>query len=89
MYKNHRCLVFEHLDVNLYTKMRRCRNRPFSLNEIRSFTLQILQALDYMRDPRIRIVHCDIKPENILLTELNKASLKLADFGSSCLYSIY
>jgi dual specificity protein kinase YAK1 len=30
------------------------------------------------------IVHCDIKPENILLQNLHSPAIKLIDFGSAC-----
>jgi dual specificity tyrosine-phosphorylation-regulated kinase 2/3/4 len=31
-----------------------------------------------------RIIHCDIKPENILLKTSDKSGIKIIDFGSSC-----
>jgi len=31
------------------------------------------------------VVHCDIKPENILLRTPQLSSIKLIDFGSSCI----
>ena len=30
------------------------------------------------------IIHCDLKPENVLLKQPNKSGIKLIDFGSSC-----
>ena len=30
------------------------------------------------------IIHCDLKPENVLLKNPNKSGIKLIDFGSSC-----
>ncbi len=30
------------------------------------------------------IVHCDMKPENILLRKINKSGIKIIDFGSGC-----
>lgn len=30
------------------------------------------------------IIHCDLKPENIILKDWNKSGIKLIDFGSSC-----
>jgi dual specificity tyrosine-phosphorylation-regulated kinase 2/3/4 len=30
------------------------------------------------------IVHCDLKPENVLFVKPNKSQIKLIDFGSSC-----
>ena len=31
-----------------------------------------------------KIVHCDMKPENILLRKINKSGIKIIDLGSSC-----
>jgi dual specificity tyrosine-phosphorylation-regulated kinase 2/3/4 len=30
-----------------------------------------------------QIIHCDLKPENIMLKEQNKSGIKMIDFGSS------
>jgi dual specificity tyrosine-phosphorylation-regulated kinase 2/3/4 len=45
--------------------------------------LKLLTSLRFLKS--LRIVHCDIKPENILLKQQNKSGIKLIDFGSSCL----
>jgi len=42
----------------------------------------MLQALKFMRDENI--IHCDMKPENILLKSKVKSGIKVIDFGSSC-----
>lgn len=47
------------------------------------FAIQILHALNYLE--KNKIVHCDIKPENIMLREAHKTGLRLIDFGSSCI----
>lgn len=33
---------------------------------------------------RARIVHCDLKPENVLLSTTRNTKIKLIDFGSAC-----
>ena len=35
----------------------------------------------------MQIIHCDLKPENIILKEKNKSGIKVIDFGSSCFRS--
>ena len=30
------------------------------------------------------MIHCDLKPENVLLAAPNKGEIKMIDFGSSC-----
>ena len=35
---------------------------------------------------RYKIIHCDLKPENIILKCQNRSSLKVIDFGSSCFH---
>ena len=41
-------------------------------------------GLCLLSHPKIRIVHCDLKPENIMLKASNKSGIKIVDFGSSC-----
>jgi dual specificity tyrosine-phosphorylation-regulated kinase 2/3/4 len=42
----------------------------------------LLHALKFLRSERI--IHCDLKPENVLLKSPNKSTIRLIDFGSSC-----
>lgn len=32
----------------------------------------------------VQIIHCDMKPENILLRHPRRSAIKVIDFGSSC-----
>lgn len=47
--------------------------------------MQILNALILLG--KSQIIHCDIKPENILLADSTLRSVKLIDFGTSCYVS--
>jgi dual specificity tyrosine-phosphorylation-regulated kinase 2/3/4 len=33
---------------------------------------------------KLNIIHCDMKPENLLLKQQNKSGIKVIDMGSSC-----
>ena len=44
---------------------------------------QILDALAVLRDEGI--IHCDLKPENVLLTPDRSGGIKVIDFGSACM----
>lgn len=85
MHQGHQCLVFERLGPNLFDVLRGTNFNGISLKLLRKFTRQILKALEYMRHPNVNVIHCDLKPENILLVSHGHSSLKLIDFGSSCL----
>ncbi|KAF1830325.1 meiosis-specific serine/threonine-protein kinase mek1 [Decorospora gaudefroyi] len=47
----------------------------------RSMAQQIMSALNYLH--RSKITHRDIKPDNILIADLNPFTVKLSDFGLS------
>ena len=85
MHQEHQRLVFERLGPNLFDVLRGTNFNGVSLKLLRKFTRQILKALEYMRHPNVSVIHCDLKPENILLVSHGHSSLKLIDFGSSCL----
>lgn len=53
-----------------------------SLDFIRSIAAQLLQSLLFLRQHFI--IHCDLKPENVLLKQKDGTKIKLIDFGSSC-----
>lgn len=84
MFRNHQCLVFEMLSLNLYELLKNTQFSGVSLNLIRKFAKQILRALSYLAMPKVDVIHCDLKPENILLKHPKRSGIKLIDFGSSC-----
>ncbi|XP_062520597.1 dual specificity tyrosine-phosphorylation-regulated kinase 4-like [Corticium candelabrum] len=81
-FRNHLCIVFELLGLNLYELIKKNGYRGFSLSVVRRFAYALLQCLKLLY--REKIIHCDLKPENILLKHQRKTSIKVIDFGSSC-----
>ncbi|CAL1607956.1 unnamed protein product [Knipowitschia caucasica] len=81
-FRNHICMTFELLSMNLYELIKRNKFQGFSLPLVRKFAHSILQCLEALS--RHRIIHCDLKPENILLKQQGRSGIKVIDFGSSC-----
>ncbi|KAJ3086592.1 dual specificity protein kinase yak1, partial [Physocladia obscura] len=82
VYRNHLCIVFEMLSVNLYELIKQNSFRGLSLSLVKLFVQQILECLAVLS--RAKIIHSDLKPENILLKSLDSPSIKVIDFGSAC-----
>lgn len=82
IFRQHLCLTFELLSINLYELIKSNGLRGFSSSLIKRFAIQLLYCLCFLRENRI--IHCDLKPENILLKQINKSGIKVIDFGSSC-----
>lgn len=81
-FRNHICITFELLSMNLYELIKKNKFQGFSLQLVRKFAHSILQCLDALH--KNRIIHCDLKPENILLKQQGRSGIKVIDFGSSC-----
>lgn len=82
VFRKHVCMTFEKLSMNLYELLHKNNFEGFSVSLIKKFTVQILRCLEFAF--RFRIVHCDLKPENIMLVNSNCAEINVIDFGSSC-----
>jgi len=82
LFRKHICISFEVLSMNLYEFIKEHNFKGFSLSLTKKFAVQMLHALSFLK--KHSIIHCDIKPENILLRNLNGSEVELIDFGSSC-----
>uniref|UniRef100_A0A3Q2Q2B2 Homeodomain-interacting protein kinase 2-like n=1 Tax=Fundulus heteroclitus TaxID=8078 RepID=A0A3Q2Q2B2_FUNHE len=82
-YKGHTCLVFEYLNESLFDFFVHRKLFPLHVSEIRVIAQQLLVALDALKS--IGLVHCDIKPDNIMLVnhESQPFKVKLIDFGNA------
>ncbi|PRD22813.1 UNVERIFIED_CONTAM: Dual specificity tyrosine-phosphorylation-regulated kinase 2 [Trichonephila clavipes] len=81
-FRNHMCITFELLSINLYELIKKNKFQGFNIQLVRKFAHSLLQCLDVLF--RSRVIHCDLKPENILLKQPGRSGIKVIDFGSSC-----
>ncbi|KAJ5935547.1 hypothetical protein N7466_005094 [Penicillium verhagenii] len=82
IHRQHLCLAFELLSVNLYELIKQNQFRGLSTTLVRVFAQQLLNALSLLS--KAHLIHCDLKPENILLKNLESPIIKVIDFGSAC-----
>lgn len=76
VFRNHMCIIFELLHINLYELIKKNKFQGFSLQLVRKFAHSLLQCLDALN--KFKIIHCDMKPENILLKQQGRSGIKVA-----------
>lgn len=92
-FRGHMCIATEVLSVNLFTFLELMSFRGLNLQLLKRFAIDILKGLSFVHDQRV--IHCDVKPENIMIKLpldydsqgdgiLPSFTVKLIDFGSSC-----
>lgn len=81
-FRGHMCITTEYLPINLYQVLEVSNFKGFSLPVISNFADQILSALEFLHS-KLGIIHCDLKPENLMLVSPDRFDIKLIDFGSS------
>ncbi|KAF2707739.1 hypothetical protein K504DRAFT_470107 [Pleomassaria siparia CBS 279.74] len=66
-----------HGDLQLYLN----KTGPMPEIQAKSMARQMLSALSYLH--RMKVTHRDIKPDNILISDLDPFTIKISDFGLS------
>ena len=78
-FRNHTCITFELLSINLYELIKKNKFQGFSLQLGRKFAHSLLQCLDLLY--RNKIIHCDMKPENVLLKQQGRSGINVGRMG--------
>lgn len=84
MFREHQCLVFPMLAYDLYELLKNENFGGVSLKLVRKFAVQILHTLALLATSSIRLIHCDLKPENIMVCKHKATKVNVIDFGSAC-----
>eukprot|EP00831_Metopus_contortus_P061997 TRINITY_DN53950_c0_g1_i1.p1 TRINITY_DN53950_c0_g1~~TRINITY_DN53950_c0_g1_i1.p1 ORF type:complete len:246 (+),score=23.34 TRINITY_DN53950_c0_g1_i1:74-739(+) len=82
VFRKHICITFEMLGQNLYEYIRDTDFKGLPLDLIKKYAIQLLHSLEFLK--KHSIVHCDLKPENVLISRSDKSIVRLIDFGSGC-----
>jgi dual specificity tyrosine-phosphorylation-regulated kinase 2/3/4 len=83
IFRRHICITFDVLGGDLFAYHRSINFRPIDGIQLKAIARGILTGLSFMH--RRSVVHCDLKPENVLFVPGSRTDLRLIDFGSSCL----
>jgi serine/threonine protein kinase len=87
--QEHLFIVSELLKDNLYEFGKYIRDHEqeayFTLERLQRIMKQCLEALAFIHS--LNLIHCDIKPENIVIKSYSRCEVKIIDFGSSCFTS--
>ncbi|KAI9734682.1 MAG: U4/U6 small nuclear ribonucleoprotein prp4 [Cirrosporium novae-zelandiae] len=80
-HKGHLCMVFENLSINLREVLKKFgRDIGINLKAVRAYAQQMFLGLSLLR--KCKILHADLKPDNILVNEFRNV-LKICDLGSA------
>lgn len=82
MFRSFYIIVFEVLEINLYKYIKAPSFKGMQKDLLRTIAVQLLTALSHLK--KIGVIHCDLKPENIMFTDSECKTVKIVDFGSAC-----
>jgi serine/threonine protein kinase len=81
-FEKHFCLIFELLsDINLADLMKKTNYNGLELKNVVKFSRQIAHAVKFIHN--YNYIHCDLKPQNIVMVNSKKCKIKILDFGIS------
>ena len=81
-FRNHLCMVFEMLSVDIYQDIKSKTMEGFkTIEQLQSIACQLVEGLIHLKESGI--THCDLKPENILYVSADRKEVKIVDLGSA------
>ena len=83
-FRNFFCIVMELASFDLYTFLQRQHFRGLPAKTLQIVARDTASGLSFMH--KRGIIHCDIKPENILFSNITLDGIKIIDFGCSCYF---
>jgi dual specificity tyrosine-phosphorylation-regulated kinase 2/3/4 len=86
-FRNHLCIVTDLMHESIFGFMRSNDFAPLPMSQVRTITRDMLIGLSYIHSQRI--IHCDMKPENVMFTNEEHSSVQIVDFGSSCEFDVH
>ncbi|XP_029378250.1 dual specificity tyrosine-phosphorylation-regulated kinase 4-like [Echeneis naucrates] len=81
-FRNHLCITFELFEKDLYRAIKGSKHHGLSEKAVKNYTIDVLKCLQLLR--KKRVVHGDLKPDNILLYKHgSEKRAAVCDFGGS------
>ena len=81
-FRNHEIIILPKFGPSLLDSLEFNGYHGLELKLVQKVLIDILGPLDTLS--RLHLIHCDVKPENILLDSHDSQNLRLIDFGSCC-----
>lgn len=79
-FRNHNILIFEYYNLNLYKALYKGNCTGFTIDKCKSITYDLVLGLTFLH--KHKIIHKDLKPENIVFSQDNSRVI-IIDFGLS------
>jgi dual specificity tyrosine-phosphorylation-regulated kinase 2/3/4 len=76
------CIVMELLSQDIHTVLKGQRFVGLQMSTVHVVAREVAATLDFMHSRGV--VHCDIKPANILFTDNTRQHVKVIDYGCAC-----
>jgi dual specificity tyrosine-phosphorylation-regulated kinase 2/3/4 len=81
-FRGHLCIVLEKLCKSLHDYQEKLPERRVPTSTVREITVQLIKSVNFMHN--LKLIHCDLKPDNIMLKNENTSEVTIIDFNSTC-----